>query len=171
MMHLNRLGLPPQQSDILLESLRAPESHMSLLTSPPNSKDSRLPLDALILNNLMRDTIRAAQVAGGSGLLFEPSRCLGSVGEPFWDGLGVAVESCDFGHRGAESFCQSARGLEVDVVDLGVGGHDGAEALDEGLVGGRGHEGFVVLAGVPVLCSVSIDVVEVWRVGESLFPY
>jgi len=123
---------------------------MRLLTRPPNRNDRSLSLHTLVLNNLVSDTIRAAQIARRSRLLFQPFHGFSRVRHPLRDRLGVAVKGRDFGDGGAESFGQGSGGFEVDVVDLGVGGHDGAEALDEGLVGGRGHECFVVLAGVPV---------------------
>jgi hypothetical protein len=154
-MHLNPPRLPPQQPNILPKSLRLPKRHMRLPARPPNRNHSRLALDPLMLHNLMRDTVRsrAGSISRRSRLFFEPFRSLGTVGQPVGDWFAIAVKRCDFGYRGAESFGESiatAGGLEVDVVDLRVAGHDGAEALDEGLVGGRGHEGLVVLAGGPV---------------------
>jgi hypothetical protein len=149
-MHLNRLRLPPQQPNILLERLRLPKLHMRLFTRPPNRNHSSLPLHTLILNFLVRNPIRTTHVPRRARLFLQPLARFRRIALPVSPRLAVAVERRDLRHGCFKRCAQSTCRLEVHVEDIYGAGHDGCAALEVGSVGVRGGECFVVAARVPV---------------------
>ena len=135
MMHLDRLRLTSQQSDIFLERLRLPEAHMRLNALPPDRNHSRLAFDAFVLNLFVRDPVRDAQIPGRRSLSLQPLACFRRITRPIPSRLTIAVKRRNLRHRRAERCVQSSRGLEIHVVDVDGAGHDGRAALQVRLVG------------------------------------
>lgn len=150
MMHLNRLRLTPQQPNILPESLRLPKLHVRLFTRPPNRYHSRFTLHALVLNLLVRNSVRSTHVSRRPSLLLQPLPRFRRIALPILPRLAITIESRELRHRRFKRRTQSTCRFEVYVEDIHRPGHDGCAALQVWRVGVRGDEGFVRAEGVPV---------------------